>query len=107
MRALIIAIIAMHLLTNAPAATAAPVCINKEGDATRCGAAGAMPVGWTLSPQQAWERQRSAPAGPSTSEILKVFIGLGLFFAMIALMPEFDGAPDGWDRQEDDDESRN
>jgi hypothetical protein len=36
-----------------------------------------------------------------------VFTGLGLFFLMIALMPEFDGAPGGWDRQEDDDENRN
>jgi hypothetical protein len=107
MRALIIAIIAINLLTNAPAATAAPTCINREGDAMRCGAPGAMPVGWTLSPQQAWERQRSAPAGPSASELLKVFIGLGLFFLMIALMPEFDGAPGGWDRQEGDDENRN
>src|SRR5579872_404741 len=106
MRALMPAVILAILLSLAPAAHAAPTCVDKNGDMIRCGTSGAMPVGWALSPEQLWDRQLSRPPGPSTAKILKVFFGLGLFFAMIALLPDFEGpsAGGGWDKQEGDDQ---
>jgi hypothetical protein len=94
------------LLTAVPGASAAPTCVDRHGDTIRCATPGAMPVGWTPSPQILWERQLAAPQAPDTGEIVKVLLGIALFLAMIALMPEFDGsrAGGGWDRQEDDEE---
>lgn len=89
------------LLLIALPARAAPTCLNRQGDAVRCEAPGAMPVGWKPSPQQIWDRQLSLPPGPSTGRIVEVFLGLGLLLVIIALMPNFDG--EKWDRQEGDD----
>ena len=100
MRAWMFAIVTVFLLGAAPA-SAAPTCVNRLGDTVRCATQGAMPVGWTPSPQVLWDRQLSAPPGPRISEILKVVFGIGLFLAMIALLPDFDSAKD-WDRQEND-----
>jgi hypothetical protein len=103
MRAILLALIVPALLLAA-SAKAAPTCRDKNLQTVRCGTPGAMPVGWEPSPQQLWERQLSQPAGPSTAEVLKVLGGIGLLFALIALLPEFDGsrAGGGWDRQEGD-----
>lgn len=61
-----------------------------------------MPVGWRPSPEQWKEWRRNAP--PVDKMLLvKLALGLGLFFAMIALMPEFDGASDkDWLPEQDD-----
>ena len=38
------------------------------------------------------------------SQVLGLIAFVGAFFALIALMPDFQGSGDcGWDRQEDDD----
>lgn len=80
-------------------AVAAPTCQNLNGDTVRCGTAGAMPVGWTLPSQQ---RQQKANATPT--QLLEVISALGVFFLLLAVMPEFDGShPEDWDREEGDD----
>jgi hypothetical protein len=96
MRALVFA---LALLSASPA-FAAPICFNRAGDAVHCEVKGAMPVGWRLPPDEAARREMNQPRVPG-STILKVAAGLALFFALIALMPEFDGARDqDWDTQE-------
>src|SRR5437868_7068616 len=96
--------IAVALLT-APETLAAPTCEDQNGITIKCGTPGAMPVGWSLSPEQRLERQALRPKHPSTTLLLELFCIMGVFFALMALMPEFDGqlARD-WDRQEGDDE---
>ena len=95
MRRLILAITVAATLLNAPAALAAPTCQDKNGDTIKCGTPGAMPVGWTLSPQQRLERQRTGTTAPSMSELLELICVIGVFFGLMALLPEFDGWGDG------------
>jgi hypothetical protein len=78
---------------------AAPTCQDRNGDTIKCGAPGAMPVGWKPSPQQLWDRQIARPPGPGLGELLGVFCGLALLFALIALMPDFDGWQDDQDEK--------
>jgi hypothetical protein len=90
-------------LLATPAALAAPTCQDKDGATIRCGTPGAMPVGWTLSPQQRLERQIPKPKYPSTKELLELIGVMGVFFTLLALMPEFDGQlTSDWAQQEDD-----
>ena len=100
MRLLILALATAVLLGAAPAARAAPTCLDSSGQVVRCGTPGAMPVGWRLPAQQAPER----PAGPSLSLLASLGLVIGGLFALIALMPEFDGGR--WDAQEGDDDER-
>jgi hypothetical protein len=91
--------LALALLLSTPA-LAAPICLNRAGDAVHCEVKGAMPLGWQLPPDEAARREMNQPHVPA-STILKVAAGLALFFALIALLPEFDGARDqDWDEQE-------
>ena len=78
--------ILMFLLLSAAPALAAPTCEGRQGQAMRCGAPGAMPPGWRAP---AAERQ-VAPADPR--EVEKAIAVLVLLFALIALLPEFDGS---------------
>ena len=92
-------LLVLCLLISTPALPA-PICFTRAGDAVHCDAKNAMPLGWRLSPEEATRREMNQPH-PRTSDILKVVAGLALFFALIALMPEFDGARDvDWDAQE-------
>jgi hypothetical protein len=94
--------LALVLLFSTPA-LAAPICFNRAGDAVHCEVKGAMPLGWQLPPDEAVRREMNQPH-PTASAILKVAAGLLLFFALIALLPEFDGARDhDWDSQEKQD----
>jgi hypothetical protein len=103
MRRSILAATAAVTLLTAPAALAAPTCQDRNGDTIKCGIPGAMPVGWTLSPQQRWERQRSKPADSNMNELLELICIMGVFFALMALLPQFDGWSDGdWHRKGDD-----
>ena len=74
-------------------ALAAPTCQDRNGDTIKCGAPGAMPVGWTLPPEQYW-RLRLVHTETPAGDVLKVAAGLVLLFALIALMPRFDGRRD-------------
>ncbi len=105
MRLLLPAVSAGVLLFTAPWALAAPTCQDKTGGAIRCGTPGAMPVGWTLPPDQRWERDFYAPSEPTPTEQWSLIAVIGGLFAIIALMPKFDGWGAGdWDRQEGDEE---
>ncbi|HEY4264289.1 MAG TPA: hypothetical protein VGM72_03160 [Micropepsaceae bacterium] len=107
MRAWIFAIAISVAFTPAPAAFAAPTCQDQNGATIKCGIPGAMPVGWRLSVQERLDRQMPAPEYQSANELLKLICVIGIFFALMALMPEFDGRRAGdWDRQEDDGEDR-
>ena len=92
------ALVTLALLVIAPAALAAPTCQDKIGGTIKCGVSGAMPVGWTAPPEQLWDRRFSAPPGPDADLVLTAFCILGLIFALIALLPEFDGSSSSdWD----------
>lgn len=107
MRATILAAVAAAFLFGAPAAHAAPTCLDKTGDTVRCGAAGAMPVGWTPSARQMQEWQASRAPATDPNAALKTICLVGLFLALIALMPRFDGSRGSdWDAQEGDDNRR-
>ncbi len=96
--------LAILLLAAAPAA-AAPTCLDRNGDTIRCGTKGAMPVGWKPTAQFLWDKEISKPAEQNLDLLAKVICGLALLFAMIALMPKFDGSrAQDWDRQEGDDD---
>ena len=84
-------VLALGLL--ATPALAAPTCQDRNGDTIKCGAPGALPVGWTLPRQESW-RLRLVHAETPTGDVVKVIAGLALLFALIALMPRFDGRHD-------------
>ena len=100
MRATLLAILTAAILLTAPAVMAAPTCQDRSGDTIRCGTAGAMPVGWTLPAPQ---RAQVLAARPQVPPVNMVGLGLFLlgFFALLALLPDFDGK---WDPQERDEE---
>jgi ABC-type amino acid transport substrate-binding protein len=102
MRSSLLALIAIAALFAAPMAKAAPTCQNTSGDTIRCGVAGAMPVRWTLPAEQ-----RARVLAGRTGEPPPNLLGPGLFligfFALLALLPDFDGQ---WDRQEQDEEGQ-
>jgi hypothetical protein len=107
MRSLVLAFAVALSLFAAPVALAAPNCVDRNGDPIKCGVQGAMPVGWTLSPQQLSDREMSHPMDADMNELLKAICVIGLFLALIALLPEFDGSRgEDWDRQEGDNEKR-
>ena len=93
------AFVAAVLLLTAPAAFAAPTCQDRHGLTIRCGTEGAMPVGWSLP----FEERKFESHSPTTGQLLHLIATLGLLFALIALLPEFDGRRSrDWGRQEDD-----
>jgi hypothetical protein len=96
---------AAALLLAAPVVHAAPTCLERSGQTVKCGTPTAMPVGWTPSPADIVDR----PVAPdlSPAEAVALIYILGAFFAIIALMPEFDGSKEGdWDEQEGDRKKR-
>ena len=106
MRAWTITAAAAALLLSAPGAIAAPTCDNRSGETVKCGTPGAMPVGWAPSPAEVFDRPAAAP-DLSPAEVAALIYILGAFFALIALMPPFDGSRDGdWDEQEGDAKKR-
>jgi hypothetical protein len=101
---LILAFVAAATLLAARPAFAAPTCQTRDGETIRCGTPGAMPVGWTMPPEERLEKERlHPPKYPTTTELLEVFCVLGVFFVLLALMPDFEG---DWDKQEGDDRKR-
>jgi hypothetical protein len=102
MRAKAFRLVLAAALLTASAAGAAPTCQTKYGDVARCGTPGAMPVGWTLSPAEHQYWRPDTPTPPA--QLLGMAAIIGGFFALIALMPNFDGSKGAdWGSQEDDD----
>lgn len=85
-------------------ALAAPTCNDLAGHTVRCGAPGAMPVGWKPSPEiLAAQEAEPQPAGLSQTQLFGIVCFIGGLLALFALLPDFeDGKGGGWDRQEDD-----
>jgi hypothetical protein len=86
----------LALLLAAAPGEAAPTCLDRDGVTVRCGAPGAMPVGW---------EPEGGPAAPDTpdpgpAQLAGLAAVIGGLFALLALMPEFDG----WDGRERDEE---
>ena len=88
MRRTLVAFITTVTLLAAPAALAAPTCQDVNGYTIRCGTTGAMPVGWTLPLQQRLERDRTSPVEPA--QLLRVICVLGIYFCLLAMLPEFE-----------------
>lgn len=103
MRSSIPALAVAVTLLSAPAALAGPSCVDRSGDMIRCGTPGAMPVGWSLSPEQLRDRLASRPADLDAGKLIGLICFIGGLFALIALLPDFDGA---WDGQEADEEEQ-
>src|SRR5215471_1495229 len=91
-RSILIAAAAVTLLSTG--ALAAPTCQNETGETVRCGTPGAMPVGWTLPAELRAGGRTVRPIEPY--RLLEVLIALGGFFALLALMPDFEG---DWDEE--------
>ena len=94
---------AAAILVSAAPSRAAPMCENAAGVPVQCGHPGAMPLGWTVSPQQREIYLKTLPPDPSPTILFSLACLIGAFFALIALMPDFDGRTDSdWGRQEGD-----
>jgi hypothetical protein len=81
-------------------AMAAPTCQDRDGGTIKCGAPGAMPVGWSLPAEQ---RANQADDEMSPARIAGIVTLIACLFALIALMPPFDSET-GWDAQEGDED---
>jgi hypothetical protein len=84
---------------SAPA-LAAPTCQDRQGATVRCGGPTAMPVGWTLPDSE----RVAQPGDQAPPERVAAAVALVVcLFALIALMPPFDGRRGvDWDAEEDD-----
>ena len=88
-------------------ALSAPTCQDIEGRVARCGTEKAMPVGWSPSTSQVFDRRPTGPESPGLPELVAMLYVVGAVFALIALMPPFDGRNgEDWDEQEGDDQPR-
>ena len=82
------------------AALAAPTCQDRQGTTVRCGGPTAMPVGWTLPDSERVAQTEDAAPPERIVEAVTLVVCL---FALIALMPPFDGRRGAdWDAEEDD-----
>jgi hypothetical protein len=70
------------------AAAAAPTCVDSAGQTVRCEAPGALPVGAIPDPDIARDSEIPLPAPETLFGLVCVLGGL---FALIGLMPDFDG----------------
>ena len=82
--------IAAFLLIE-PSGIAAPTCIDQDGDTIKCGAPGAMPLGWRLSPEEELARDMEQTVSPNLGELLELICLLGVFFSLMAMLPDCDG----------------
>ncbi|MBI1200582.1 MAG: hypothetical protein GC203_22195 [Phenylobacterium sp.] len=104
MRALVQALSAAFVLalSAAPAALAAPTCVDAEGRPARCGSDRALPVGETPPPEVRAAYYGAIPRGPSPGEVFSLVCVLGGLMALFVLLPDFeDGEGGGWNPDED------
>ncbi len=98
-------IVAAALLVRASVAIAGPICENRAGEAVRCEDPRAMPPGWTLPLDERLRRPDPGPPEPTAVELGGVFALVLLVFALIALMPDFDGWTVGEESDKDLDQT--
>jgi hypothetical protein len=70
-------------------ATAGPICLDASGAAARCEAANALPPG--VDPTGGDEARDSQIPLPAPQTLFGLICVLGGLFALIGLMPDFDG----------------
>lgn len=87
------------VLAVAPLAQAAPTCLDRQGQTVRCGTPGALPVG--VSAPQTAPRERTS--GPGVGKLIGLAAFLAGLFALILLLPDFQGR---WDGQQADEDER-
>ena len=94
--------VGLAMLLAAPAA-AAPTCQTANGQTIKCGAAGAMPVGWKLPAEQYRALHDQDQTGPEIFKWLQAICAVGVLFAIMAAMPDFESTrPGEWDSEEKD-----
>ncbi len=99
-------VIAIFCAAISPAA-AAPTCQDANGSVARCGTPGAMPLGWKPSDAEYHRRQAALGNVFDPKEVVNAVALIVGLFAIIALLPAFDGRSDAdWDKQEGDDRRR-
>lgn len=105
MRRSILAAVAIAALLGASAAWAAPTCKDVHGETIRCATPGAMPVGWSPTPQDRARWLAQAAPGPGPLTLLNVALFVGGLLGLIALLPDFDSTrPNAWGAQEGDED---
>jgi hypothetical protein len=101
--ALIAGLVLSAPILSATAAQAGPTCVDRHGEMLRCGAPGAMPVGWRLPADQPRDGPTAQADDPGAVKLFGLICFLGGLFALIALLPDFEGR---WDGQGADEEER-
>jgi hypothetical protein len=84
----------LTLMLAAGPVLAAPTCWDRAGHVVRCGTVGAGPVGAALTPEQDRARRAIPTYRLSAREAFALAAVVGGLFALIALMPRFNGR---WD----------
>lgn len=79
------------LMLAAPA-RAAPICQSRLGDWVHCDAPGAMPLGWKVPDDVYTARVLSRTPPAQRRDFIDLGAVLLSLFALIALLPEFDGS---------------
>ena len=93
--------IAVAAMLLAVPAAAAPTCQTLDGQTIKCGIAGAMPVGWRLPVEQYGDRVDQD--APEIFKWLQAVCAVGVLFAIMAAMPDFESTrPGEWDSEEED-----
>jgi hypothetical protein len=87
-------VLALVACVCAAPALAAPICQNKLGDFVHCDAPSAMPVGWRVDDDAYTARVLARTPSPQARELFVLGGVLLCLFALIALLPRFDGARD-------------
>jgi hypothetical protein len=106
-RLVIAMVAAAAMLGDAPVAFAGPTCEDRAGEAVRCEDPRAMPLGWAPPLDERLKHPDPGPPEPTSLELGGVFTLILLFFALIALMPDFDGwTADRPEKNGDDGEAR-
>jgi len=106
-RLVIAMMVVAALLGAAPVARAGPTCEDRAGEAVRCEDPRAMPLGWTPPLEERLKHSDQGPPEPTALELGGVFALIAMLFALIALMPNFDGwAAGAGDKDSDDGDGR-
>jgi hypothetical protein len=87
------ALVLFAFIMCAAPAVAAPICQDRAGNPARCGAAGAMPLGWTAP-----EEDRHI-ARANRADVISAVAIVVLLMALIGLLPDF--KQEQWDDSDD------